>query len=154
MAYAPVWFVPILRRVDRRSDSIYGADMRRLASTILCLSLFGLPDPSAPFDDVDDAALQTEVTQQALAFLDTLHRHWGASPDRLRDDVTGAIEKDGQGKLIYLRNIHDHGVLEGYEFRRDSLVRGQYIVLQRPLNNLNEFIGYYQRLKDTLRGTY
>jgi hypothetical protein len=34
------------------------------------------------------------------------------------------------------------------------LVRGQYIVLQRPLNGLNEFIGYYHTLKDQLTDTY
>ena len=106
------------------------------------------------FDDVDDVTLQAEVTRQALAFLDTLHRHWGEGPERLRTAVSGDIERDEQGKLIYLRNIHDHGVLEGYEFRQESLVRGQYIVLQRPLYGLNEFIGYYTSLKQALKGIY
>ena len=141
--------------------------MRRLVSTVLCLGFLSIPvigsaelpdfhppDPTAPFDDVDDATLQAEVTKQAVDFLETLHRNWGASSQRLRNDVSGHIEREGEGKLIYLRNIHDHGVLEGYEFRRDSLVRGQYIVLQRPLNSLNEFIGYYQRLKGRLTETY
>lgn len=141
--------------------------MRRLLSTVLCLGIlsfpligfaelpdFHPPDPAAPFDDVDDATLQAEVTTQVLAFLDTLHRHWGEGPERLRADIGGHIEREDHGKLIYLRNIHEHGVLEGYEFRRDSLVRGQYIVLQRPLHNLNEFIGYYQQLKETLSGNY
>jgi hypothetical protein len=72
----------------------------------------------------------------------------------LRTAVSGNIERDEQDKLIYLRNIHDHGVLEGYEFRQDSLVRGQYIVLQRPLNGLNEFIGYYTSLKQVLNAVY
>ncbi len=141
--------------------------MRRLVSTVLCLGFLSIPvigsaelpdfhppDPTAPFDEIDDATLQAEVTKQALAFLNTLHRHWGAPPQRLRDEVSGHIEREGEDKLIYLRNIHDHGVLEGYEFRRDSLVRGQYIVLQRPLNGLNEFIGYYQRLKERLSETF
>jgi len=112
------------------------------------------PPESSFFDDVDDATLQAEVTRQALAFLDTLHRHWGEGPERLRTAVSGDIERDEQGKLIYLRNIHDHEVLEGYEFRQESLVRGQYIVLQRPLHGLNEFIGYYTSLKQALKGIY
>ena len=118
------------------------------------LADFQPPPATAPFDDVDDATLQAEVTKQALAFLDTLHRHWGEAPARLRTAVSGDIERDEQGKLIYLRNIHDHGVLEGYEFRRESLVRGQYIVLQRPLYGLNEFIGYYTSLKRALSAVY
>jgi hypothetical protein len=118
------------------------------------LANFQPPTATALFDDVDDATLQAEVTRQALAFLDTLHRHWGEGPERLRTAVSGNIERDEQGKLIYLRNIHDHGVLEGYEFRQDSLVRGQYIVLQRPLNGLNEFIGYYTSLKQVLNAVY
>jgi len=112
------------------------------------------PPATALFDDIDDATLQAEVTKQALAFLDTLHRHWGDGPERLRTAVYGNIERDEQGKLIYLRNIHEHGVLEGYEFRQESLVRGQYIVLQRPLHALNEFIGYYTSLKQALEGIY
>jgi len=112
------------------------------------------PPATALFDDIDDATLQAEVTKQALAFLDTLHRHWGDGPERLRTAVYGDMGRDEQGKLIYLRNINDHGVLEGYEFRQESLVRGQYIVLQRPLHGLNEFIGYYTSLKQTLKGIY
>lgn len=141
--------------------------MRRLLSTVLCLSVLSIPrigsaelpdfhppDPAAPFDEVDDKTLQAEVTTQVFAFLDTLHRHWGQASERLRADIAGHLERDDHSKLIYLRNIHDHGVLEGYEFRGDSLVRGQYTVLQRPLHNLNEFIGYYQQLKETLSGNY
>ncbi len=118
------------------------------------LAEFQPPPDSALFDDVDDATRQAEVKTQALAFLDNLHRHWGDAPDRLRKAVSGQIERDEQGTLIYLRNLSDHGVLEGYEFRRDSLVRGQYILLQGPLNGLNEFIGYYEALKRTLTETY
>lgn len=118
------------------------------------LADFQPPPDSVPFDDVDDTTLQAEVTKQALAFLGTLHRHWGEAPERLRTAVSGDIERDEQGKLIYLRNIHDHGVLEGYEFRQESLIRGQYIVLQRPLYGLNEFIGYYTSLKQALNAVY
>jgi hypothetical protein len=141
--------------------------MRSLYSAFFCAALMVLPaiglaempdfhppDAAAPFDDVDEKTLQAEVTTQALAFLDILHKHWGQSPDRLRTGVTGEIQQDEHGSLIYLRNISDHGVLEGYEFRQESLVRGQYILLQRPLHGLNEFIGYYEALKRTLTETY
>lgn len=140
--------------------------MRRLLSLFVTSAVMALPmsgsaelvDFQPPgtglFDDIDDATLQAEVTKQALAFLNTLHRHWGDGPERLRTAVYGDIERDEQGKLIYLRNIHDHGVLEGYEFRQESLVRGQYIVLQRPLHGLNEFIGYYTSVKQALKGIY
>jgi hypothetical protein len=112
------------------------------------------PPGSGLFDDTDDTALQAEVTRQAIVFLDTLHRHWGEAPDQLRNAVSGDIDRDEQGKLIYLRNIHDHGVLEGYEFRQESLFRGQFIVLQRPLHGLNEFIGYYTSVKHALIAVY
>ena len=140
--------------------------MRRLVSLFLTSAVMAFPMSGSAelvhfqppgtelFDDIDDATLQAEVTKQALAFLDTLHRHWGDDPERLRTAVYGDIERDEQGKLIYLRNIHDHGVLEGYEFRQESLVRGQYIVLQRPVHGLNEFIGYYTSLKQALNGIY
>ncbi len=72
----------------------------------------------------------------------------------LREAVDGEIGNDEQDKLVFLRNIADHGVLEGYEFRQEALVRGQYVVLQRPLNSLNEFIGYYASLKQTLTALY
>ena len=109
---------------------------------------------SVSFDEIDETTLQTEVSRQALAFLHTVHDHWGQTPTALRAAVAGVIRKDEQNQLIFLRNIADHGVLEGYEFRQDSLVRGQYILLQRPLNGLNEFIGYYQALKRTLTESY
>ena len=118
------------------------------------LADFQPPSTTAPFDDIDDATLQAEVRKQALAFLDTLHNHWGEGPEQLRTAVSGHIARDEQGKLIYLRNIHDHGVLEGYEFRQESLVRGRYMVLQRPLYGLNEFIGYYTSLKQALHAVY
>ena len=115
---------------------------------------FGPPPATAPFDDVDDATLQAEVTRQALAFLDTLHRHWGEGPDRLRTVVDGPVEREEAGTLLYLRNLHEHGVLEGYEFRKGSLARGRYLLLQGPLNGLNEFIGYYTALKQALSNAY
>ena len=107
-----------------------------------------------PFDEQDEATLQTEVTKQALTFLETVQAHWGQQPEALRRSVSGAVEHDEKGKLIYLRNLADHGVLEGYEFHDESLVRGQYILLQRPLYGLNEFIGYYRALKEQLNNIY
>ena len=115
---------------------------------------FSPPPPNAPFDDVDEITLQAEVTRQALAFLDTLQRHWGEGQDRLRTAVSGAAEREEDNSLIYLRNIHEHGVLEGYEFWKGSLARGRYVVVQRPLNGLNEFIGYYTAIKAALTAAY
>jgi len=112
------------------------------------------PPAATPFDDVDDATLQAEVTRQALAFLDTLQGHWGEGPERLRTVVAGPVEREEDGTLIYLRNLHEHGVLEGYEFRKGSLARGRYLLLQGPLNGLNEFIGYYSALKQALSAAY
>ena len=142
--------------------------MRYLFALILGMSLTGLtlsawanawdalPPPTftIPFDEVDEATLQAEVTKQALTFLETVQAHWGQEPEALRLSVAGAAEKDEEGKLIYLRNLSDHGVLEGYEFHHESLIRGQYVLLQRPLNGLNEFIGYYQVLKEQLTTAY
>ncbi|HET9845304.1 MAG TPA: hypothetical protein VFQ02_06110 [Nitrospira sp.] len=113
-----------------------------------------LPPPSASFDDVDDVTVQTDVTQQALDFLTKLRRHWGESAERLKTLTPGTIERDQEGTLIYLRNFHEHGVLEGYQFQKESLTCGQYVMVQRPLNGLNEFIGYYASLKKALRSKY
>jgi hypothetical protein len=118
------------------------------------LADFSPPPANAPFDDVDEITLQAEVTQQALAFLETLQHHWGEGPDRLRAVVSGAVEREEENSLIYLRNLHEHGVLEGYEFRKGSLTRGRYVLVQRPLNGLNEFIGYYTALKAALTAAY
>ena len=112
------------------------------------------PTVTVPFDEEEQATLQAEVMKQVLTFLQQVEAHWGQQPEALRLSVTGMVERDGEGKLIYLRNLADHGVLEGYEFHQESLVRGQYILLQRPLNGLNEFIGYYQTLKEQLADTY
>jgi len=112
------------------------------------------PTFTIPFDEEDEATLQSEVTRQVMTFLQTVRAHWGQQPEALRLSVAGTVERDEEGKLIYLRNLSDHGVLEGYEFRHESLVRGQYILLQRPLNGLNEFIGYYRTLKEQLTEVY
>ncbi len=112
------------------------------------------PTFTIPFDEEDEATLQAEVTKQVLTFLQTVQAHWGQDPGTLRLSVTGTVERDEEGTLIYLRNLSDHGVLEGYEFRHETLVRGQFILLQRPLNGLNEFIGYYRTLKEQLTAAY
>ena len=112
------------------------------------------PTGTIPFDEHDEVPLQAEITKQVLRFLQTVEAHWGQQPEALRLSVAGTVERNGEGKLIYLRNLADHGVLEGYEFHHESLVRGQYILLQRPLNGLNEFIGYYRMLKEQLTNTY
>jgi hypothetical protein len=117
------------------------------------LADFGPPPASAPFDDVDEATLQAEVIQQVLDFLDRLHRHWGEGPERVRTLVEPIARQD-ENTLITLRNLQEHGVVEGYEFRKGSLACGQYVVLQRPLNGLNEFIGYYTSLKQALIAAY
>lgn len=118
------------------------------------LPVFGPPAAAAPFDDIDEATLQAEVTRRVLAFLDILQRHWGQGPERLRSVVAGPVDREEESTLIYLRNVHDHGVLEGYEFQKGSLARGQYVLIQRPLNGLNEFIGYYTALKQALSTAY
>ncbi len=107
-----------------------------------------------PFDDVDEATLQQEVSGQALAFLKTLQSHGGQPQSAFREALGGTVGMDEQDKFVVLRNLADHGVLEGYEFRHESLVRGRYVLLQRPLNSLNEFIGYYSSLKQTLAAIY
>lgn len=115
---------------------------------------FHSPDPSASFDDTDDATRQGEITKQAGIFLENLHNHWGDTPEQLRTSIAGSEESNEQGALLYPRNIAGHRVLEVYEFGRGSLIRGQYVILQRPVNGLNEFIGYYNALKQTLTDTY
>jgi len=112
------------------------------------------PTLTIPFDEKDQATLQAEVTRQVMTFLQTVQAHWGQHPEALRLFVAGTISRDKEGTLIYLRNLSDHGVLEGYEFRHESLVRGQYILLQQPIIGLNEFIEYYRTLKALLTAKY
>ena len=142
--------------------------MRSLLLCMLGMVLMALPAPvsadlqesfsppmfAVPFGDLDEARLQAEVLRQALTFLQMVASHWGNDRMTLRKAVEGNIGEDEQNKLVYLRNIADHGVLEGYEFHHGSLVRGQYVVLQRPLNGLNEFIDYYRTLKRSVTETY
>lgn len=118
----------------------------------------GAPIPAPtfemPFDDIDPLAAQAELTQHIARFLDKIQKHWGSSPDSLRSNVTGDLERDEHDALVVTRRFADHGVLEGYKFHGGSLIAGQYLVLQRPVNGLNEFIDYYQALKTALTATY
>lgn len=107
-----------------------------------------------PFDDVDPAVTQAEVTKQIDAFLQNLDAHWGKDRETIRGRVAGTVEREDGGTLVYARALAEHDVLEGYDFRDGSLVRGQYVVLQRPVNGLNEFIDYYAAVKQSLIASY
>src|SRR5215210_2129962 len=112
------------------------------------------PTFEIPFDDVDPAAMQAEVSRQMLAFLQTLDSHWGKSPQSIRHQVPGTPEREDRGALVFTRSLADHDVVEGYDFREGMLVRGRYVFLQRPVNGLNEFIDYYAAVKHTLTAVY
>lgn len=120
----------------------------------------GEPEPlssplfTIPFDEAEESTLQIELSQQVRLFMNNLQSHWGHNQMVVETAVTGTIRHNETGKLIFLRHVSDHAVLEGYEFRQESLVRGQYVLLQRPLNGLNEFIGYYEAVKVTLTKAY
>ena len=115
-----------------------------------------LPPPvfDVPFDDIDPAVAQAELNGHITTFLQRLQNHWGSSLGAIRDQVTGDIERDEREALVVTGHFADHGVLEGYDFREGSLIAGQYLLLQRPVNGLNEFIDYYHALKTTLTEQY
>ncbi len=115
-----------------------------------------LPPPTfdVPFDDIDPVVAQAELTQHIAVFLNRLETYRGSSPEAIRDQVTGDIERNERETLVVAKHFADHGVLEGYDFQEGSLVAGQYLVLQRPVNGLNEFIDYYSALKASLTNTY
>ena len=115
-----------------------------------------LPPPTfdIPFDDIDPVVAQAELNGHITTFLNRLQDHWGSSPEVLRDQVTGDIERNERETLVVAKHFADHGVLEGYDFQEGSLVAGQYLVLQRPVNGLNEFIDYYEALKTSLTEHY
>ncbi len=141
--------------------------MHRFVAVLLSAVLIGLPLPvwadpvpapappavNLPFDD-DSEARQAEVERQVLGFLQTLHTHWGQSQGTLRKTVTGTIERDERGTLVYSHTLADHGILEGYEFQDGTLVRGVCLFLQQPVNDLNEFIEYYGAVKHALTASY
>jgi hypothetical protein len=115
-----------------------------------------LPSPTydIPFDDQPESTTQVMVAQEVRTFLMTAQSYWGQSQAAVREAVIGDLVRNDQGKLIYSRTLADHGVLEGYDFRDGSLVRGQYVFLQRPINRLNEFIDYYGAVKQALIDSY
>lgn len=127
-----------------------------LPASLNAESVEQLPPPTfdVPFDDIDPVVAQQELNQAVAVFLNRLHAHWGSSPTALRDTVTGDIERDEREALVVAKDFSDHGVLEGYDFREGSLIAGQYLVLQRPVNGLNEFIDYYLALKMSLTESY
>lgn len=109
---------------------------------------------SIPFDYFDPSRMQAEVTQQITKFLLTLHTHWGKNQDAIRHIVTGDVERADGKVLVFARTLSDHTVLEGYEFQEGSLVRGQFVFLQQPVNGLNEFIDCYTAIKQSLTISY
>ena len=115
-----------------------------------------LPPPTfdVPFDDIDPIVAQAELKQHIAVFLNRLQTYRGSSPQAIRDQVTGDIERNERETLVVAKHFADHGVLEGYDFQEGSLVAGQYLVLQRPVNGLNEFIDYYRALKTSLTEHY
>ena len=115
-----------------------------------------LPPPTfdVPFDDIDPVVAQAELTQHITLFLTRLQTCWGSSPESLRNKVTGDIERDERETLVVAKYFADHGVLEGYDFREGSLIAGQYLLLHRPVNGLNEFIDYYHAIKTSLTEHY
>jgi len=115
-----------------------------------------LPPPTfdVPFDDIDPAVAQAELAQHIAVFLNRLQLYRGSSQEAIRNQITGDIERNEQGTLVVAKHFADHGVLEGYNFQEGSLVAGQYLVLQRPVNGLNEFIDYYEALKASLTEHY
>jgi hypothetical protein len=119
-------------------------------------AILPLPPPTydIPFDDHDEATTQVLVAQEVLTFLLTAQSYRGEDQATLREAVAGELVLDDRGKLIYSRTLADHGVLEGYDFRDGSLVCGQYLFLQRPINRLNEFIDYYAAVKQALIDSY
>lgn len=119
-------------------------------------SVVPLPPPTfdVPFDDIDPVVAQAELNGHIATFLNRLQQHWGSSPGILRGQVTGDIERDEREALVVAKDFADHGVLEGYDFREGSLIAGQYLLLQRPVNGLNEFIDYYRALKTSLTEHY
>jgi hypothetical protein len=107
-----------------------------------------------PFDDVDPALARAEVARHIDGFIKTLDAGWGSNQEAIRGKVTGELEREDGNSLIYTGRLLDHGVLEGYDFREGALVRGRYVLLQRPVNGLNEFIEYYAAVKASLTETY
>lgn len=135
---------------------ILSAILTALPAAINAESPAPLPAPifDIPFDDIDPVVAQAELNGHIATFLNRLQAHWGMSPESLRNKLTGDIERNERDTLVVAKRFADHGVFEGYDFQEGSLVAGQYLVLQRPVNGLNEFIDYYRALKASLTEHY
>lgn len=118
----------------------------------------GLPLPppvyDIPFDDIDPAITQAALTTDVTTFLEIVHRHWGTGIETIRQAATGSVEREDRSTLVLGRTLADHEILEGYDFREGALIGGQYLLLQRPVNGLNEFIDYFAAAKQALTATY
>ena len=136
--------------------ALLGAILSALPASLSAETGKTLPPPTfdVPFDDIDPVVAQAELNGQIMTFLNRLQQHWGSSPGILRNQVNGDIERDEREALVVAGYFADHGVLEGYDFREGYLIAGQYILLQRPVNGLNEFIDYYHALKTSLTEQY
>ncbi len=93
---------------------------------------------------------QREIAAQIEAFVKGLETQWGASREAVRQRTPGEIQREDDRALVYAHTWLDHGVVTGYEFQQDLLVRGEFRLLQRPVNGLNEFIDYYLAVKEHL----
>ena len=140
----------------RRFSFLLGAILTVIPASLYAESAAPLPPPTfdVPFDDIDPVVAQAELTQHIAVFLNRLQTYRGSSPEAIREQVTGDIERNEREALVVAKHFADHGVLEGYDFQEGSLIAGQYLVLQRPVNGLNEFIDYYHALKMSLSEHY
>ena len=145
----------------------YAQYMRRVTGFLLALVLVSttasswadndtLPPPvyDIPFDDIDPAITQVALSKEVTNFVSTVHRHWGTGLDSLRQSVTGSVEREDRSTLVLGRSLADHDIVEGYDFHEGALIGGQYLLLQRPVNGLNEFIDYFAAAKQALTATY
>ena len=142
--------------------------MRLLQTGVLLALLLVSPAPSSwadstalpppvydiPFDDIDPAITQAALTTDVTTFLEIVHRHWGTGIETIRQAATGSVEREDRSTLVLGRTLADHEILEGYDFREGALIGGQYLLLQRPVNGLNEFIDYFAAAKQALTATY
>lgn len=125
-------------------------------------------DPSAAVSDGSDSGEQSVVMEDARVdesgmddverstrqFVEFLQAHWGKGKEQVKSDETGSLAREREGQLVYAWNVAEHAALAGYQFHANKLVRGKYVLLQRPILDLNEFIDYYARIKAVLNLVY
>lgn len=112
------------------------------------------PTHEVPFDDLDPAVAQEELARHVDRFVHSLETQWGMNQEKVRRHVAGDPHHADDNALIYGRTLLGHAVVEGYDFRGGALICGRYVLLQRPVNGLNEFIDYYAAVKASLTATY